>query len=311
MRSDLRQLRTVILAAECGSFSAAACRLNIETSAVSRTVRDLESRLGVLLFERSSQGVRPSGAGEAYIHAAKDILERVETAERAVQAAGRGAEGQLSLGCALSFGSKRVLAFTEWFSRSSPGIELRAYEGSKEELVRGVQRGTLDAAIVLTGRTETSEHQQPDGLCRMRLWAEGIVLTSDRPPLTPLGDGKSSESRPVLVRSDPEWTAIADAVADEQGPTARVVTHNVSAQGLLGLAAAGCGQAVVAESELGNLETAAWVTVINSVQAQLEAVWRSQAQSAGLNQFLVLACEFFALASKITTANEPVRTLDQ
>lgn len=310
VRSDLRQLRIVILAAECGSFSAAACRLNMETSAVSRGIRDLETRLGVLLFERTPRGVRPSSAGEGYIHAAKDILERVETADRAAQAAGRGAEGQFSLGCALSFGSRRVFAFTERFSRSHPGIELRAQEQPTADLVQGVQKGNLDAAIVICSRN--SEHQGANGLCRMRLWAENVVLTSDRPP-SPLKGELTGEVRPVLVRVDPEWTAIAKAVIHEQARSARLLTHEVSAHGLLGLAAAGLGQALVAESELESVAggTAAWVAVIDSIQVQLEAVWRSQAQSPGLNQFLVLACEFFALASKTTFASELERNPDR
>ena len=299
MRSDLRQLRIVILAAECGSFSAAASRLNMETSAISRSIRDLEARLGVLLFERTPRGVRPSSAGESYIHAVKDILERVETADRAAQAAGRGAEGQLSLGCALSFGSRRVFEFTERFSRSNPGIELRAHERPTAELVRGVQKGNLDAAIVLS--SPNLEHEEVSGLCRLRLWAENVVLTPDRPP-SPLEEERTGDRRPVLVRVDPEWAAIAKAVVDGQARGVTLLTHEVSAHGLLGLAAAGSGQALVAASELESVAggTAAWVTAVDTVQVQLEAVWRSQAQSAGLNQFLVLACEFFALASKTT-----------
>lgn len=208
VRSDLRQLRTVILAAEYESFSAAASRLNTETSAVSRSIRDLESRLGVLLFERSSRGVRPTVAGEAYIHAAKDILERLELAERAVQAAGRGEVGELNIGCALSFGSKRILALTKQFSTSSPGIEVRAHEGTTEDLTRAVQRGFLDAAIVLSSNPEDFEKQHENELCRLRLGTERIVLTADRPS-TQLTEERSSESKPILVRSDPAWTTIA------------------------------------------------------------------------------------------------------
>lgn len=105
------------------------------------------------------------------------------------------------------------------------------------------------------------------------------------------------------------------ALTDQQGRNARLLTHHVSANGLLGLAAAGYGQALVTESELGSLsgEAAAGlrITVIDRVQAQLEAVWRSQAQSAGLNRFLVLACEFFAFTSRGVSESELGRNLDR
>ena len=55
--------RLILLLAETGSIGRAAERESIASSAVSRRVSDLESRLGVVLFDRSAQGVRLTSAG--------------------------------------------------------------------------------------------------------------------------------------------------------------------------------------------------------------------------------------------------------
>jgi DNA-binding transcriptional LysR family regulator len=63
----LRFLHYVDTVARAGSIRKAAERLNIASSALSRRILDIEQELGVPLFERSTQGVRLSAAGELFI----------------------------------------------------------------------------------------------------------------------------------------------------------------------------------------------------------------------------------------------------
>ena len=60
---DLHHLKYVVVATEEGSFPRAAERLKIAPSALSRRIQDLESELGVALFEGISGGIRPSCRG--------------------------------------------------------------------------------------------------------------------------------------------------------------------------------------------------------------------------------------------------------
>ena len=69
--------RLILLLAETGSIGRAAEREGIASSAVSRRVSDLEGRLGVVLFDRSAQGVKLTSAGEAYAAGCRIVLRAI------------------------------------------------------------------------------------------------------------------------------------------------------------------------------------------------------------------------------------------
>ncbi len=66
LKMALQDLRYFIAAAKTQHFGRAASSLNISQPAISRQIRELETELGIRLFERLSRGVRLSKAGEAF-----------------------------------------------------------------------------------------------------------------------------------------------------------------------------------------------------------------------------------------------------
>lgn len=67
-------------------------------SAVSRRVQALEDELGVSLFERQLNGVRPTIAGEHFFERTRAALAEIDQAIKNAAAAGRGAEGMVRIG---------------------------------------------------------------------------------------------------------------------------------------------------------------------------------------------------------------------
>lgn len=78
---------------ETGSFSAAAQQMRLGQPAVSKSVGQLEQRLGVRLVLRSTRGLTPTEAGQSFYEEAKAIIERAEQAELAASSAGKACRG--------------------------------------------------------------------------------------------------------------------------------------------------------------------------------------------------------------------------
>lgn len=93
----LDQIRTFVTVADSGSFRAGAARLLRVQSAISHAIANLESELGLQLFDRS--GYRPvlTPQGEALLAHARDILLRADAMRARARALGAGVELELAL----------------------------------------------------------------------------------------------------------------------------------------------------------------------------------------------------------------------
>jgi len=94
---DLNLLRTFAVAHETGSFSAAAKRLRVPRSTVSRAVTALEEATGALLFHRTTRKVTSTRAGAALFDRIEPWLVRLEAAARDIPEASRLPGGTLRI----------------------------------------------------------------------------------------------------------------------------------------------------------------------------------------------------------------------
>ncbi|MBB4907838.1 LysR family transcriptional regulator [Actinophytocola algeriensis] len=85
---DSRELRYFVAVAEELNFGRAATRLGIAQPPLSRTIQQLERRMGVTLFERTSRQVSLTTAGEVLLHEGRRALTALTAAERRTQRAG-------------------------------------------------------------------------------------------------------------------------------------------------------------------------------------------------------------------------------
>lgn len=102
---DIATLQAFECAARHGSFTQAGTELNLTQSAVSRQIKDLESQLGLLLFERVRQRVVLSDAGQRFLPEVRRLLAQSE--ELMVRAMGAArSENALSIATLPTFGSR-------------------------------------------------------------------------------------------------------------------------------------------------------------------------------------------------------------
>lgn len=149
MTLDLRQLRYLVAVAEERHVTRAAERLGMAQPPLSQQIRDMERKLGFLLFRRRPRGVEPTEAGEVLVREAQAILARLDAAERAAARTARGEQGRLVIGLAPTapfhpFVPRTIRTFREAF----PQVEVTLEECLSREALDGLRAARLDAAFL-------------------------------------------------------------------------------------------------------------------------------------------------------------------
>ncbi|NYH26903.1 LysR family transcriptional regulator [Paraburkholderia bryophila] len=117
-------METFIGVIEAGSFSAAARRLNVGQPAVSKSIAQLEERLGVRLLLRSTRGLTPTDAGQKFYERAKRVIEEADEAELAVRISGASLSGRLRVCAPVTFARLRIVPSMKAFLAAHPGLTL-------------------------------------------------------------------------------------------------------------------------------------------------------------------------------------------
>lgn len=121
----LEAMRVFLKVVEAGSLSAAARALHAPLPTVSRKISELEAQLGVSLITRTNRNIVLTEAGQQYVGAARDILERVEEAERRVSGEYLAPKGSLTITAPIVFGRLHVLPVISDFLKAFPAIDMR------------------------------------------------------------------------------------------------------------------------------------------------------------------------------------------
>ena len=117
-------MRILVQVVEAGTFSAAARRLNVGQPAVSKTVAQLESELGVQLLLRSSRGLMPTEAGMAYYQGARRALDALHDAETGARGAGASLSGRLVAHVPVTFARLHIMPHLPAFLDAHPDLTL-------------------------------------------------------------------------------------------------------------------------------------------------------------------------------------------
>jgi DNA-binding transcriptional LysR family regulator len=237
---DPRLLRAFVTVAGRGGFSAAAAALHITQPALSRRIAELESVLGLRLFDRTSRRVALTPSGEDVLARCRDLLASGEALRERSRALAEGKAGTLRIGCAPMIMESVVVPLIGEYRKRCPNVDLQLYEQGGERAQEAVLRGQLQAAVA----SPTEPRLQSRPLFPWRLlavvpgghpWARGrtldIVKLVKEPVLTlPAGFGTRA-----LFDAGCETISVRPAIRMEAA----------AAQTLVAAAQAGYGVAVV------------------------------------------------------------------
>lgn len=178
-----QQLETFFWAAKLGSFAAAASRLHATQSTVSMRIRELESTLGISLFDRSKRNVRLTEKGRELVEYATQMLELKSTILYRM-ASPETITGSLRLGVAEVVSMTWLPELINEISAVYPGIRLEIEEALTADLMRELRDGNLELVLVpghtpdMNLRTRTLGQVEFAWLASPRLELNGVRHTA-------------------------------------------------------------------------------------------------------------------------------------
>lgn len=116
------EMQTFVQVASSGSITSAAAHLQIAKSAVSRRLSEMEDKLGVELFHRSTRKLSLTDSGHNFYLRCVDILENLTEAEISVTQSHQEIRGRIKVAAPLSFGLMHLGPAIIEFQRLHPGI---------------------------------------------------------------------------------------------------------------------------------------------------------------------------------------------
>lgn len=299
---DLTQLRYAVAAAELGSLRRVAELLRVRHSIVSRSIRQLEHSLGVVVFERSGTGVKPTRAGRNVLRMARTVLQQVDVLVTTAKAIGKGEAGRLSVGfsTSISFGNLRAMLIE--FRMRFPQVELVTVERSWTRLATSLENGAVDILIV------TGEMLAIDGFSEkevLPLWRERVfAAVPDDHPLAARDAISWIDLRGemmLLSSYDPgrEFENLLTSKLASAADRPRIARHDVSRGIIKSLISMKLGIGLVIESDIGaNFAGLAYRELRDGSGpscVEFSALWRADNENPVLNSFVKLLAERYPL----------------
>ena len=119
------EMAVLVQVVEQGSLTAAAQRLRLSPSAVSKLVTRLENRLGVRLLQRTTRRVSATAEGRLFYERAREILDEIDAAEELARAGRLQPRGTLRVSLSHGFGMSQIVPLVPEFTARHPEVELQ------------------------------------------------------------------------------------------------------------------------------------------------------------------------------------------
>lgn len=145
---EFHQLTSFVTVARTGNVTRAAAELNTTPPAVSIHIRQLEEELGLILFTRTSKGMRLTLEGERMEKKAVDILSASAEMQDLAKTLQQDISGHVTLGINADPGYLKIPDMIGTLFRKFPGIRLEIITSSTGEILNRIEAGTLDCGFV-------------------------------------------------------------------------------------------------------------------------------------------------------------------
>ena len=244
---ELRHIEAFLAVARCGNFTRAAADLHVSQPALTVQIRQLESTLGLRLFDRNNRRVSLTQPGRELVAPLEQALLEVRSIVEHAQGVAAHRRGVVTVACLPSLAAGLVPRAIAELAAHHQGIAVRVRDVVSDRVVELVKSGEVDFGLGSCGRVDRELTDQPllaDRLAAFvqknhRLAGKRHVALRDVAGYPLILTGKDSSVRELVDRTLGQ-ERLAVSVAHE-------ATYMTTA---LGMAAAGLGVAILPEAAI-------------------------------------------------------------
>jgi DNA-binding transcriptional LysR family regulator len=265
----LAAMETFVRVIEAGSFSGAAKQLRVGQPAVSKTIAQLEDRLGVRLLLRSTHGLTPTEAGRNFYDRAKRSIEEAEEAELAARGAAAALSGRLRICAAVTFARLHVMPRLPSFLAEHPGLDVDVVlqDGDIDLIEAGI-----DVALRMSPLRDSALTGRKIGHCQRRVIGTPAFFAAKGLPQTPA----DLVARQAIIYEQrlggATWTFRQGATETSVTVAGRV--HVTAAEGVREAVFAGLGFAIASEWMFApELKSGALISVLDDWSLSPVDLW--------------------------------------
>ncbi|WP_247512289.1 LysR family transcriptional regulator [Bradyrhizobium sp. 157] len=225
MDVTVRQLRAYVAVLETASFSEAAKAMHLSQAALSGLIKELESRVGLRLLDRTTRKVSASAVGESFAPMARRVLSNLDEALESLTNLKELRRGLVRVAAPETLSCTLLPELIAEYNNSHPGVDVRFDDVPIQEVLAGLQNGSTDIGFGPAG-VVPDQSVEVHMICADPLWA---ALRSD----DPLAKGKSVSwkdlrERPVLNYMPNIAINVLSNVPPRHHPKELVPVHRVN-----------------------------------------------------------------------------------
>lgn len=288
---ELRHLRYFIAVAENGGFARAARLLHISQSAISEQIRDLESELGIELFNRGKRRIRLTDHGDHFLKDARAVLATTDKAVANVQKSLRGEIGTLTIGFFVAGTGTFFPSIIREFRHRFEGVQISLVELAPAMQHQALQAGAIDIGFTRPIQPEyaaslRSEHFHTERIC-------AVLLKSHRFAKRETVHMRELAAERFVLNERKYSPAVFDkviALCAEAGYSPKISATATVSPGILALVEAGEGVAILPEGAKALSNQLVFVPLADrSASIDMVIAWSPQNETPALRSFLELA----------------------
>lgn len=215
---NLRQAQYLTAIAEAGGITAAARSLYISQPSLSQMLRQMEEEAGIPLFDRGSQPLRPTYAGEAALRAAHAILAANQVLEQELGEIRQENSGRFRLGISMQRSVTVLPRVLPEFHRTYPHVVLELKEAGSAALEQMALEAQVDLALASTeGAMPELEYRLLQTETIGILAGAGSPLTKKLPSGTPISLNQALDAPLVSLKMGHNVRVIQEQMFRELG----------------------------------------------------------------------------------------------